>query len=328
MKLAHDLREVEWNNDSVVTVGSFDGVHRAHRCILDEVVHRARSFGGRSVVVTFDPHPREVVGKNPGQVQLLTTLQERVEAFSEASVDLVLVVRFDFEFSRQSSTEFIKAYLVDGTGLKVMVEGFDHHFGRDREGSVEELSRIGQGFGFEVVSVPKVEEDGVTVSSSAIRSLLLDGSVERAGRLLGRPYEATGTVVAGDGRGKELGYPTANLRLESEKKLLPRNGIYFVRVEVEGKLHFGLASIGLRPTFYEDGLRTFEVYLLEFNGNLYDRSVRVRFLKRMRDEKKFDGADQLIRQMDADRAEGLGLREAFRMNPENSGSPHHVTEKG
>lgn len=309
MKVVHKLSDIEFNKNTVVTVGTFDGVHRGHREIVGEVVRGATTRGGRSVVVTFEPHPREVLGTSP--VQLLTTMEERQHVLQRLGPDLLLVLTFTYEFSRQSFRDFYLRYFIDGMGVSEIVEGYDHHFGRDREGSIEELVKLGKEFGFSVVAVKPFMVDNDVVSSSKIRQYLVDGNVERAHDLLGRSYSLGGTVVRGDGRGKELGYPTANIVLSTSKKLVPKNGIYFVGVLFEGTVYPGMASIGIRPTFHRNGQRTLEVNILDFTDDLYGKSIELQFLKRLRDEMKFDTPEELVRQMNKDKEESLRLQQEF-----------------
>jgi len=311
MKSVFHLSDIEYQKNSVVTVGSFDGVHRAHQEILAQVVQRARSRKGRSVVLTFEPHPREVVGTKGDSLRLLTTLDERQKLFAQHGIDVVYVIKFDHDFSRLSSHEFYKNYIVEGIGVSEVIEGFDHHFGKDREGSVEELLKLGKEFGFSVVAVKPVHVGNEVVNSSKIRQLLLEGNVERAAEFLGRPYSLKGMIVAGDGRGKQLGYPTANLKLLSPKKLIPGNGIYFVRVEESGERRYGMASVGVRPTFHTNGTIVVEVNVLNFDGDLYGRELEVHFLKRLRDEIKFNSAEELVRQIDQDKEISLKLLQVF-----------------
>ncbi len=307
MRRAFQISEVEYQKNSVVTVGSFDGVHLAHRQVIGEVVQRARARSGRSVVLTFEPHPKEVLSGTP--VHLLTTLDERQQFCEELGVDLFVVIEFTYEFSRQSSRDFLLRYIVQGTGVSEVIEGYDHHFGRDREGSIEELLKLGKEFEFSVVAMKPVYVDEEVVSSSKIRQHLLEGRVDRAHRLLGRPYAVSGVVVRGDGRGKSLGYPTANLQLASTRKVIPQNGIYFARVNLGHDNLFGMVSVGVRPTFGENGQRTVEVNILDFQGDLYGKDIQIQFLKRLRDEIKFDSVEQLIEQMHRDKAESLKLQQ-------------------
>ncbi|MGD1045557.1 MAG: bifunctional riboflavin kinase/FAD synthetase [Bacteroidota bacterium] len=301
MKLAQQIKEIPFNKNSVITVGTFDGVHLAHQKIIKEVVVLARKRNGRSVVVTFEPHPREVVGNADTKIQLLTTLRERQELCEQFGVDWLVVINFDKAFSNMSFRDFYVTYLIGGIGMNLVVEGYDHHWGRNREGTIESLLQLGKEFEFDVVNIEQFIHNGSPVNSSIIRNELNHGMVEDAAELLGRPYALRGKVVAGDGRGRLLGYPTANIELDSQKKLIPDNGIYFVKVDVGIDKYFGMASIGVRPTFHSTGKRTIEVNILDFNEDVYGSDIQIGFLRRMRNEFKYDSAEQLIQQMHKDK---------------------------
>jgi riboflavin kinase / FMN adenylyltransferase len=309
MNIVFQLEQVEYQKNSVVSVGTFDGVHLAHQQLLREVVERARARKGRSVVLTFDPHPKEVLSGKP--MALLTTMEERQQICEQLGIDTFYRIGFTYEFSRLTSREFYLRHVVQGCGVSEVVEGYDHHFGRDREGSVEELLRLGREFEFSVAALKPVYVDEEIVSSSRIREHLLSGKVERANRLLGRPYAVSGTVVQGDARGRELGYPTANLLL-THHKLVPQDGIYFAQVDIDGTTYYAMVSIGVRPTFFEQGLRTVEVHLLDFDQDIYGKTLSVQFLRRLREERKFDGAQQLIEQMRLDEQRSRQLEAEYR----------------
>jgi len=301
MKFARHIEEIPYNKNSIITVGTFDGVHLAHQKIIKEVVTLARTNGSRSVVVTFEPHPREVVSNADTKIQLLTTLREREEICTQLGVEWFVAIQFDKAFSNQSFRDFYITYLIDGIGVQSVVEGYDHHWGRNREGTIESLMKLGKEFKFDVVNIEPFTYKGTPVNSSIIRNELIHGMVDDAAQLLGRPYALRGKVVSGDKRGRLLGYPTANLELESKKKLVPEHGIYFVTVDVGADTHFGMASIGVRPTFQSTGERTVEVNILDFDNDIYGYELQISFLSRMRDEIKFDSAEQLIRQMHKDK---------------------------
>ena len=309
MDIIFQPSKIEYVKNSVVSVGTFDGVHLAHQQLLREVVERALARKGRSVVLTFDPHPKEVLTGQP--MRLLTTIEERQQICEQLGIDVFYRIGFTYEFSRLSSREFYLQYVVQGCGVSEVVEGYDHHFGRDREGSVEELLKLGREFEFSVAALKPVYVDEEIVSSSQIRQHLLQGKVDRALRLLGRPYALSGTVVRGDARGRELGYPTANLQL-THHKLVPEDGIYFVQVDMGGPTRYGMVSIGVRPTFFDQGQRIVEVHLLDFEGDLYGQTLNVQFLGRLREERKFNSAQQLIDQMHRDEAQSRLLIAEFK----------------
>jgi len=303
--IARRVEEAGRDPGSVVTVGTFDGVHRAHAEIIREVVTRARMREGRSVVVSFDPHPKQVVGAHPESVELLTTIDERVALIRDLGVDVLLLLEFTYAFSRISPEEFYRTFIVEGTGLDEVIVGYDHMFGRDRAAGIDELVKMGKRFGFSVFAVHPFTVGGETVSSTAIRAALGAGAVERAALFLGRPYALEATVVPGDGRGKTLGFPTANLLPVSPLKVVPADGVYAVAVTVGAEERPGMMNIGRRPTVREGEPRTLEVHLLDFDRDIYGTRLTVSFLRRLRDEKKFASLSDLVRQLAEDREEVL-----------------------
>lgn len=299
MIIARSLNEVEYNAASVITVGSFDGVHLGHRAILSDVVTRANGIKGRSVVVTFDPHPKEVVGD--GKVDLLTTLDERVVEIGKFQVDLLLLLKFTYEFSRQSPREFYQRFIIQGVGASEIVEGHDHTFGKDREAGMAALVDLGREFGINTTAVHPVTVQGETVGSTAIRASLAEGNVEKAGRFLGRPFALSGNVVHGDQRGAALGFPTANIERPDTRKIVPANGVYAVTAEWKGIEHPGMLNIGHRPTFGNDLARTIEVHFFDVREPMYGESLTIKFHKKIRDEKAFSSKEELITQLQSDR---------------------------
>ncbi len=303
MIVARSLAEVAHDVNSVVTVGTFDGVHLGHRTIIGEVVSRTNARKGRGVVVTFEPHPREIVGRGP--VKLLSTIDERLMLLEHLGVHETLVLEFTYQFSRQTSQEFYEKYVVKGIGVSEVIVGFDHMFGRDREAGVKELEIMGRKYGFTTIAVPQVALHGETVSSSRIRELLLRGEVDRASQFLAAPYSLGGTVVRGDGRGALLGFPTANIKPEYEHKLIPAEGVYFVRARIASEQYHGMLNIGVRPTFRTDFQKVLEVHIFDFHETIYGETITIYFLKRLRSEKKFSSKDELIMQLETDRNECL-----------------------
>ena len=303
MIVAHSVKEAGRDPASVVTVGTFDGVHLAHAKIIREVVSRAKMREGRSVVVTFDPHPKQVVGRARGPVELLSTIGERVDLIGMLGVDILLVLEFTYAFSRISPADFYRTCVIDGTGVDEVIVGYDHMFGRDRAAGISELIHMGKEFDFSVFAVHPFTVEGVTVSSTVIRKALGAGDVERASRFLGRPYSFSGTVVKGDGRGKTIGFPTANIRPASESKIVPAHGVYAVGVRLWEEQHYGMMNIGFRPTVATVPAETIEVHLFDFDRDIYGEQVAVSFLRRLRDERKFDSLSDLVEQLGRDREE-------------------------
>ncbi len=303
MKINRSLAEARKERNSVVTVGTFDGVHRAHGEIIREVTRRARARDGRSVVITFDPHPKEVVASAKGSVQLLTTIEERITLLEDLGVDLLLVIRFTVEFSRISAEAFYKDYIVNGVGASEVVVGYDHMFGRDRRGTVRELEEMGRLYGFSLVTVPPYDVDGEVVSSTRVRKALAAGEIGRATALLGRPYGLQGRVVEGDRRGALLGFRTANMQPEPANKVVPGHGVYVVRVRVGDMQRFGMMNIGVRPTVRAGLAETLEVHILDFHQDIYGELINLEFLRRLRSERKFGSLEDLTAQLERDREE-------------------------
>lgn len=294
------LRDVKRSTRSVVTVGTFDGVHAGHRAIMDTVAAKAKEQGARSVIITFDPHPREIISPGKSGIKLLTTLQERAEILEELGIDLLVVIPFDRDFSLLSSEEFIRDIIYKKIGVSEFVIGYDHHFGRNREGTIETIEKLGKELGFKAYVVSKREVGAKTVSSTAIRKAISEeGNVRQAAEFLQRPYRLNGTVIHGDKRGKKLGFPTANIKPEQSNKIIPKEGVYAVRVRFNNEWFNGMMNIGHRPTF-EGKTQTLEVHLFDFDEDIYGEEVQVRFLNRIRDEKKFDGIDNLKAQLAED----------------------------
>lgn len=300
MKREFGLDATTADDNAVVTVGTFDGVHRGHQAILRYLIDRAERQNGLSTVVSFDPHPREVVHNE--SVPLLTTVEERAKLLEESGLDRFVVIPFTQSFAQLGPEAYVEEILLGHVGLKEIMIGYDHRFGRNREGDKALLERLGQAHGFTVDVIPPQEVDHDVVSSSRVRELLADeGDIQRATEMLGHPFSLAGTVERGEGRGRKLGFPTANLSLHDERKLVPQIGVYATRVQVGDTrpLYGGMMNIGRRPTF--DGMDvTVEVHLLDFEGNLYGEAMRVEFLQRLRDEQKFDSPDALVAQLSRD----------------------------
>ncbi len=290
---------------SVVTVGTFDGVHLGHRDTLARLQHRASAVGLPAVLVTFRPHPLAVV--NPAAApMLLTPDDEQLDALVDSGPLTVVVLPFTVELSRYSAEAFVGELLVEKYQMRELVIGYDHGLGRGRQGDAAALTAYGAKRGFRVEVVPPtVDTVGAPISSSAIRTLLAHGDLERAGRALGRPYAFRGTVVPGSQRGRDLGYPTLNLQLVSARKLLPPDGVYAVRAQSHRGSFGGMMNLGGRPTFGELE-RTLEVHVFDVEGDWYGESVAVHFVKRLRDTVRFDGIDALVAQLGRD-AEGARI---------------------
>ena len=290
-------------NGSTVTVGSFDGVHLGHQAVLREIDRRARAAARASVLVTFDPHPLEVV--NPEAAPpLLTTGPERLEILALSPLDYVLLVRFDRHLASLTPEEFVRTVLLQRCALRELVIGHDHGFGRGRSGDVETLRRLGHSEGFEVDVVPPVDFGGQHVSSSRIRRAVAGGDLTTAAAMLGRRYGVVGRVGEGERRGRLLGVPTINLNELSPRKLLPPDGVYAVRVEWRGGSAGGMMNQGPRPTF-QDRRRILEAHIFDFDGDLYGEWVRVEWIERLRDIERFGSVEQLQEQLVQDRTRAI-----------------------
>ncbi|MEK9139291.1 MAG: bifunctional riboflavin kinase/FAD synthetase [Bacteroidota bacterium] len=305
MIVGRSLEEITRDPASVVTVGTFDGVHLAHQEIIREVVNRARMNESRSVVVTFEPHPKEVVGKGQQPVRLLSTLEERTEMIRKMHVDMLFVINFTYEFSRLTAREFYQRYVVDGIGVGEVVVGYDHMFGRDRTAGIAELVKMGQEFNFSVSAVHPYRIGGEAVGSSRVRKVIAMGDVEEAAKMLGRSFTLAGTVVHGDGRGKTIGYPTANITPLSERKLVPGRGVYLVGVFVRGRQLYGMLNIGVRPTVKAAAGVSIEVHVFNLADDIYGEDVQVTFLRKLRDEQKFTSLEELTHQLEKDKETSL-----------------------
>ncbi|MEQ9265158.1 MAG: bifunctional riboflavin kinase/FAD synthetase [Balneolaceae bacterium] len=297
------LNDVEFDSNTVLTVGTFDGVHEGHRVLIETVVKKAKERSARSVIVTFDPHPRTIISSKNAGIKLLTTLQERSEILESIGVDVLLVIPFTRDFSLLSSKEFVKDILYSKIGLSEFIIGYDHHFGKDRSGTIETLEELSGELDFNVKVVSRKDMGEVTISSTVVRRELQElGNIEQANKLLGRPYILNGLVIHGDERGREIGFPTANLQPQHPDKIIPKNGIYAVHVRVDDVWYKGMMNIGVRPTF--DGTtKTLEVNIFDFDQSIYGKTIQVRFIKRIRDEQKFSGPGQLKSQLIQDREE-------------------------
>ncbi len=301
MKIYRSIDDFRKLNGAVVTIGTFDGVHHGHRKILKRVTELASGRKSESVLLTFFPHPRMVLYPDDHGLQLLNTLDEKIMLLEKAGIQHLIIHPFSKEFSRTTSTEFVRDYLVNKIGTKVLVIGYDHHFGRNRQGSLEELKELASIYDFMVEEIPAQEIDDIAVSSTKIRNALLEGNLEQANAFLTYPYLLTGKVTKGHARGKKLGFPTANLQIEENYKLIPASGIYFAEIRINGSetKHPALLSIGHNPTFGNNPL-SIEVYILDFDRDIYGAKMQVEIIRKLRDEMKFENEIQLIAQMKED----------------------------
>lgn len=308
---------------AVVTVGTFDGVHRGHRHILDRLAARARATGLRSVLVTFDPHPLEVI--NPAAAPpLLTVGAERLEVLAESDLDEMVIVPFTPALQRYSAEQFVDDILRHRFLMRALVIGYDHGLGRGREGDAELLRALGARRGFDVDVVDAVlDDDGQPISSTAIRHAIAEGDLNRASRGLGRMYSASGTVVRGEQRGRLLGFPTINVAAPSPRKLLPPEGVYAVRVQTPSGPFGGMMNLGPRPTF-GDAATSLEAHLFDTAADLYGAPVKLEFVSRLRDVQRFPSADALVAQLHADAVQARGALTLIENSPNLQSSSRHL----
>lgn len=286
--------------NSVLTIGTFDGVHLGHRLLIDRMNALAASVGGGSVVFTFWPHPRLVLNK--GEVFLLNTLEERIELLERAGVGTLIVYPFTHEFSQMSYEDFVRGLLVERIGIRKLVVGHDHQFGRNREGDFAKMQHLAAQYGFRLIQSDALALDGIEVSSTRIRHALLAGDVESASRQLGYGYRVSGRVVVGNRLGRRIGFPTANISIDNSYKLLPANGVYAVEVHLGAVRYAGMLNIGVRPTLdAANRIVSLEVHLLDFEGDLYGSNLTVVFRRWIREEQRFASLDLLVAQLHRDR---------------------------
>jgi riboflavin kinase/FMN adenylyltransferase len=296
MEIIRDPFTVHLTRPTVLTIGSFDGIHRGHKYLISRVEQRAQVIGAASALVTLHPHPK-IVLRPESAMQYLSTIEERLDLLAPLGLDYAVVFPFSIEASQIHARDFVQI-LIDHLNMKEIVCGADFALGYKREGNVEFLRKLGQEKGFGVTIVEPQKFDDTIMSSTRIRELIADGNMDAASVQLGRFPSARGRVVKGFQRGRQLGFPTANLAI-AERRLIPANGIYAVRVKIDDTWFGGAANIGTRPTF-DNGHRLVEVYVLDFNGDLYDQVIEVQFVKRLRPELKFDNIQALVDQMNRD----------------------------
>jgi len=292
------LSEYRIERPSVVTIGTFDGVHIGHRKILSRLTDFGRSHDMQSTLLTFYPHPRMVLQKDSG-LKLLNTIEEKTDILRETGLDCLVIHPFTQRFSRLTATQFVREMLVEKLHTKKIIIGYDHRFGRNRTANIQDLEAFGNLFDFSVEEISAQEVDEVSVSSTKIRKALEAGDLETANAYLGYPYMLSGTVRRGKGLGRNLGFPTANLGIDSEYKLIPANGVYAVRSQLGDREVFGMMNIGSNPTV-EDSGQHIEVHFFDLDQDLYDQPLRVGLLARLRDERKFDSLEALKEQLSLD----------------------------
>ncbi|MGB0430087.1 MAG: bifunctional riboflavin kinase/FAD synthetase [Bacteroidia bacterium] len=306
MRIFKGIEEFVAFKNPVLSIGTFDGVHLGHRTILDKLNHDAQRLGGQSLLITFWPHPRMVLQPDYKDLRLLNTMEEKMTLLDKAGLQNLLIIPFTKYFSRTTSHDFIRNILVEKVAMKKVIIGYDHHFGRNREGSFDVLKEFQPIFNFELEEITAQQIDEINVSSTKIRHALFDGDLAKTHEFLGYNYFINGTVVKGHSLGKTLGFPTANVKVNYPFKLIPQDGVYAVRFCVRNIKYNAMLNIGNRPTF-NGKEQSIEVHLFDFDGDIYAEDVKVEFVARIRAEKKFDGKEALIAQLKADEQKARAL---------------------
>lgn len=298
LKIVSSIQEFNSSAGTVVTLGTFDGVHIGHQIILDKVISSSKKLDCESLVLTFFPHPRMVL-QHDAEIKLLNTIEEKSLLLEKAGIDNLVIHPFDQVFSQLSAEEFVKNILVDKFNVQKIIIGYDHRFGKNRTATIEDLIRFGKQYGFEVEQISAQEVNAVSVSSTKIRNALDLGNVSLANQYLGYRYFFSGTVVEGRKLGRTIGYPTANIKIDESYKLIPRNGVYIVSSEIADKTVYGMMNIGVNPTV--GGVtQSIEVHFFDFCEDLYDKKITISIHKRIRDEQKFASVDELKMQLEKD----------------------------
>ncbi len=306
MKIFKGLQNIKSDRPCAVTLGTFDGMHRGHRLIIEKLIKAARDRQLPTTLLTFDPHPRQIL-LGPDKVKLLTTTDEKLTLLQQFNLDCVGVLEFNRKFAAISYRQFVSDILIGKLNMKVLVIGYDHNFGKNGEGTYENLNSLSKKLGFELYRVNPLSDGNQVIKSSHIRQLLLEGKVKEAQHFLGHRYFLSGKVIKGRLLGKEIDFPTANLQVTHSAKLVPLDGAYAVDVEVDGQKYKGMMNIGFRPTLNHSTTKSIEVHIHNFNRDIYGQIITVFFKERLRDEIKFPNLEALIRQLKKDREQSLKI---------------------
>jgi|688.fasta_scaffold23255_4 riboflavin kinase/FMN adenylyltransferase len=297
------LLDYKSSQNSIVTLGTFDGVHIGHKKIIEKLIQNSSNCECESLVLTFFPHPRMIL-QDSQEIKLLNTIEERIQLLEASGLDSLVIHPFDQVFSRLTAEEFVSTVLVDQFNVKKIIIGYDHRFGRNRTADIHDLIEFGKKYEFEVEQISAQEIDEVSVSSTKIRKALLEGNVALANEYLGYAYLLTGTIVKGKGIGRTINFPTANLKIEESYKLIPKNGVYIIQSTINNRLVFGMMNIGFNPTVNGEG-QSIEIHFFDFKEILYDKKLQIQVLKRIRDEEKFDSLEQLTEQLEKDKSTAM-----------------------
>ena len=299
MKIYYDIESFKKVPNAVVTIGTFDGVHCGHQAILKNMVNRSKELNGESVVVTFYPHPRQVLSHDSG-IRFISTQEEKISHLETLGIDNLIIIKFTKEFAAISSEDFIKDFIVKKIQPAVLIIGYDHHFGKGRTGDFDMLYELGNQYDFKVEKIQEQDVDNVAVSSTKIRHFLENGDIKHANLLLGYEFSYTGKVVHGQQVGHKMGYPTANIDVAEEFRLIEKPGVYATFVDIDGKSYLSMTYIGKRPTMHDDRPQSIETHIIGFDKDLYGKEIKIRFVDFVRDDEKFDNFEALKRQICVD----------------------------
>lgn len=299
MQLHKDISNLANVNQAIVTIGTFDGVHAGHRTIINRIINLAKAKGGESVLVTFEPHPRFLINPNHN-LKLLNTLKEKKALLESLGLDHLIIAPFTKQFAEQSASEYVEDFLIKKIKPSVLVIGYDHHFGKGRSGDFNLLELYAEQGYFALEEISKQEVENAHVSSTAIRNAIEKGDVASANNLLQSTYELSGEVVLGDQKGRTIGFPTANIAIDSDKKLIPAKGVYAVKATVDNKTYKAVMNIGYRPTVSNEKELRLEVHLFDFDNDIYGEHLKIQFIEHIRDEKKFESFAELKKQIELD----------------------------
>jgi riboflavin kinase/FMN adenylyltransferase len=295
--------EYRAENPSAITIGTFDGVHVGHKKIIQNLIEK--SEGLSTMLLTFFPHPRMVLQQD-ANIKLINTIEERIQLLEATGLNTLIIYPFNREFSRLTARDFVRDFLIDHLNLKKIIIGYDHRFGRNRTANIDDLREFGQAFDFKVEEIQAKEIDDITISSTKIRKALNNGDITTANIYLGYEFMLTGTVTSGRGLGKTIQYPTANIHIEEDYKLIPKQGVYFVKSTFENATVFGMMNIGTNPTV-KGTKQTIEVHFFDFDRDIYGEKIQIQLIKRLRDEQKFDSIEALQAQLYKDKQTSLAL---------------------
>ena len=297
--IKNNITKIPKSDFNIATIGSFDGIHIGHKKILQTLTKIAKKNNGKSILITFWPHPRYVLKKN-NDFKLLTSLEEKIKLFEKNKIDILYIVDFSLKFSKVSANKFIENILLEKLKINCLLIGYNNNFGRNREGNIRYLEENKKKFDIDIISIPKQSVDKISISSTKIREYLNNGKISSANRLLGRKHSINGKVVRGNGIGRKINFPTANIEIDEPKKLLPKSGVYAVEVILNRKIYLGMLNIGYNPTIKNEK-KSIEVNIFEFSEDIYNNKISINFIRRIRNEKKFKNLNELKKQLIIDK---------------------------